>query len=565
MTELLTAAQMRAIEAAAIASGEVTGLELMERAGRGVVEAIFEEWPELKATSHRAVVLCGPGNNGGDGFVVARLLHEWGWEVEVLSALSPERMPTDAAHQAREWARVGTVRELTYEVMQHQIPAFDLCIDAIFGLGFSPRHPSDYDDALIGLSGIRGVAAEGGRVVAVDAPSGLCLESGRGLAQVDAVDPSADLTVTFDCLKPGHLLADGPHLCGKTVVVDIGIAPWRQFRGPAQRPDGSWHGIRHWRDLGLVGPQQLGGPDSLQSPGVFSNWRLGKSAAHFFRSDRHKYSHGHALILAGSSGRGGAARLAARGALRIGAGVVTVGCPADAIPENAARLDAVMLRPVSDAMGLASILDDRRINTLCVGPGLGLGMWTGDRQRGLMEVVLQLQGVWEGGPWRTVLDADALTILSRHPDLFAALHEGCILTPHAGEFTRLFPDIAEKLSAPATTGPAYSKVDATREAAKRAGCVVLFKGPDTVIADPTGRCAINSAHYDRAAPWLATAGSGDVLAGFITGLLARGFNPFDAACTGAWLHVECALSFGPGLIAEDLPEELPKVFRALGL
>jgi hydroxyethylthiazole kinase-like uncharacterized protein yjeF len=228
-------------------------------------------------------------------------------------------------------------------------------------------------------------------------------------------------------------------------------------------------------------------------------------------------------------------------------------------------LDAVMLRPVSDAMGLASILDDRRINTLCVGPGLGLGMWTGDRQRGLMEVVLQLQGVWEGGPWRTVLDADALTILSRHPDLFAALHEGCILTPHAGEFTRLFPDIAEKLSAPATTGPAYSKVDATREAAKRAGCVVLFKGPDTVIADPTGRCAINSAHYDRAAPWLATAGSGDVLAGFITGLLARGFNPFDAACTGAWLHVECALSFGPGLIAEDLPEELPKVFRALGL
>ncbi len=164
-----------------------------------------------------------------------------------------------------------------------------------------------------------------------------------------------------------------------------------------------------------------------------------------------------------------------------------------------------------------------------------------------------------------VLDADALTILSQHPDLFAALHPKCVLTPHAGEFARLFPDIAEKLAAPATKGPAYSKVDATREAAQRAGCVVLYKGPDTVIADPKGRSAINSAHYDRAAPWLATAGSGDVLAGFITGLLARGFRPFDAACTGAWLHVECALSFGPGLIAEDLPEELPKVFRALGL
>jgi ADP-dependent NAD(P)H-hydrate dehydratase / NAD(P)H-hydrate epimerase len=164
-----------------------------------------------------------------------------------------------------------------------------------------------------------------------------------------------------------------------------------------------------------------------------------------------------------------------------------------------------------------------------------------------------------------VLDADALTLLSRDPALFAALHPDCILTPHAGEFARLFPDIAAKLAEPATKGPAYSKVDATREAAKRAGCTVLYKGPDTVIADPSGRCAINSAHYDRAAPWLATAGSGDVLAGFIAGLLARSFAPFDAACTAAWLHVEAARAFGPGLIAEDLPEMLPRVFRDLGL
>ena len=298
----------------------------------------------------------------------------------------------------------------------------------------------------------------------------------------------------------------------------------------------------------------------------------------------HKYSHGHALILSGPSGRGGAARLSARGALRIGAGVVTVGCPPGAIAEHAARLDAVMLRGVADAGALDGALEDGRITALCLGPGLG----TGAREAGLVGVALGIpvpgstrdlsSGGGEGGrggpgssPGRgksrraLVLDADALTILSQHPDLFAALHDGCVLTPHAGEFARLFPDIAEKLAAPATKGPAYSKVDATREAAKRAGCVVLYKGPDTVIADPSGRCAINSAHYDRAAPWLATAGSGDVLAGFITGLLARGFSPFDAACTGAWLHVECALSFGPGLIAEDLPEELPKVFRALGV
>ena len=168
------------------------------------------------------------------------------------------------------------------------------------------------------------------------------------------------------------------------------------------------------------------------------------------------------------------------------------------------------------------------------------------------------------GERSVVLDADALTRFERNPQvLFDALHDRCVLTPHAGEFRRLFPDIADKLDAPATKGPAYSKVDATRDAAARAGCTVLFKGPDTVIADQTGRCAINSSAYDRSAPWLATAGSGDVLAGFITGLLARCFAPMDAAETAAWLHTECALSFGPGLIAEDLPEELPRVFRAL--
>lgn len=276
----------------------------------------------------------------------------------------------------------------------------------------------------------------------------------------------------------------------------------------------------------------------------------------------HKYSYGHALILSGPSGHGGAARLAARGALRIGAGVVTVGCPEGAVAENAARLEAVMLRVVADGAALAAVLEDRRINALCLGPGMGLGA----REAGLVRVALgAVRKVrHECAPY-VALDADALTLLSQEPDLFAALHAGCVLTPHGGEFARLFPDIAAKLAAPAITGPAYSKVDACREAAKRAGCVVLFKGPDTVIAGPDGRCAINSAAYERAAPWLATAGSGDVLAGFITGLLARGFSPFDAACTGAWLHVDCARSVGPGLIAEDLPDELPKVFRALGM
>ena len=273
--------------------------------------------------------------------------------------------------------------------------------------------------------------------------------------------------------------------------------------------------------------------------------------------EAHKYAHGHALILSGGPGKGGAARLAARGALRIGAGLVTVGCPAEALAENAARLDAIMLRAVSGGGvvdGLKVALEDERINALCVGPGLGL-----DAAGEVVPVVLN-------SGRSCVLDADALTWLAEDKECrFNLLHDKVVMTPHAGEFARLFPDIAGKLNAPATKGPAYSKVDATREAAKRAGCVVLFKGPDTVIADPSGACSINSAHYERAAPWLATAGSGDVLAGFITGLLARGFSPMAAAETGAWLHVEAALKFGPGLIAEDLPEQLPAVFRDLGL
>lgn len=268
----------------------------------------------------------------------------------------------------------------------------------------------------------------------------------------------------------------------------------------------------------------------------------------------HKFAHGHALILSGGPGHTGAARLAARGALRIGAGLVTLGVPPSAQMEVAGHVTAVMLKRIADAEALEDALQDDRINALCLGPALGLG----EAQAALVAAAL-------AAIRPTVLDADALTLIAGDPALFAALHDRCVLTPHAGEFARLFPDVPEKLAAPATQGPAYSKVDATCTAAKRAGCTVLFKGPDTVIAAPDGCCTVNASVYDRAAPWLATAGSGDVLAGFITGLLARGFAPHDAASTGAWLHTECALSFGAGLIAEDIPEELPKVFKALGL
>lgn len=271
--------------------------------------------------------------------------------------------------------------------------------------------------------------------------------------------------------------------------------------------------------------------------------RIGKS------SQAHKYFHGHALVLAGGVGRGGAGRLAARGALRIGAGLVTLGCPPAAVAENAAQLTAIMIRPVDGAGALSQLLHDSRFNALCLGPGLGQTPQT----RALVMAALRAERP-------TVLDADALSLFQDDPGaLFARLHGGCVLTPHAGEFARLFPDLAKSLDpTDAHTGGA-AKQAATRAAARRAGCTVLFKGAATVVAGPDG-----TAHeQNRAAPWLATAGSGDVLAGFIAGLLARGFAPTEAAQTAVWLHVETAQEFGPGLIAEDLPPTLAKVLGRL--
>lgn len=508
MTDLLTAAQMRAIEEAAIASGEVTGLELMERAGQGVVQAIFETWPKLASGAHRAVVLCGPGNNGGDGFVVARLLQEAGWRVAVFLYGDADKLPPDAKVNFARWSQLGTVSSFD------QVPRFDdeadLYVDALFGTGLVRPLAGAVFDWVADRAADPRVAA---KTVAIDVPSGLCSDSGRELGR-SGETVAAGLTVAFHRLKLGHVLSRGPTKSGKALVVDIGL--------------------------------------STQSSPEIVKSVTGPTGSLARSEMAHKYTHGHALVLSGGVGKGGAARLTARGALRAGAGAVTVGCPPAALIENAAQLNAIMLRKIADAAALEDALGDPRINALCIGPGLGVT----NEVRNLVEA-----GLKSGRA--IVLDADALTLLGRDAPLFALLHDQCVLTPHAGEFARLFPDIAETLNTPAMTGPAYSKVDATREAAARAGCVVLYKGSDTVIADPTGRCRINASVYDRAAPWLATAGSGDVLAGFIAGLLARGFNPMQAAETGAWLHTECALSFGPGLIAEDLPEELPNVFRSL--
>ncbi len=563
MSELLTAAQMRAIEQAAIESGEVTGLELMERAGQGVVEAIFEEWPELlgfeakaggqppdprdiSGMRRRAVVLCGPGNNGGDGFVVARLLHERGWAVEVFLYGNAEKLPPDARRNYERWLEIGAVEAL--EKYDHSNGwQCDVLVDALFGTGLK-RDLQELGNLLWNMEDMVDCfdvefGHERGRpaIVAVDIPSGVCADSGREFEHEEfwhRFSASAHLTVTFHRAKVGHFLGDGAERRGELRVVDIGLEStqkghlWVKGSAPEVEGDVPLSRVAVKSLVKLIGA-------------IHPSW-MSKDA------EGHKYSHGHALVLTGGSGKTGAARLAARGALRVGAGLVTLGVPPSAQQEVACQITALMLKRIGDAAALDEVLADQRINALCLGPGLGL-----ERARDLVPVALAAKRA-------TVLDADALSAFAEEPEaLFEMLHEKCALTPHGGEFAKLFPDIAAKLAAVPTTGPAYSKVDATREAAARAGCVVLYKGADTVIAAPDGRCSVNAAVYERAAPWLATAGSGDVLAGIITGLLARGFAPMAAAETAAWLHVECARAFGPGLIAEDLPEMLPQVFRKL--
>lgn len=557
--EVLTTAQMRAIESAAMASGAVTGLELMERAGAAVAGQIRLRWPK----AGRATVLCGPGNNGGDGYVVARLLHRAGWRVRVLGM---DNTPgPDAAEMKRRWLETGGIGALSVHVLRDGT-ASDVYVDAIFGTGLT--RPPKGEIAEI----VHHVGGSGGdwgyyrpRLVAVDCPSGMCMDSGVLLGNSrdgGEFAPHARLTVAFDSPKPGHLIGLGPVLCGELIVADIGLKPWRErnLDGRGQRPVA----------LEAIWPR-FGTPDARRI-GLSPADRLGKQSS----ASPHKYSHGHALILAGGPAKGGAARLSARAALRIGAGLVTIGAPQDALPEHAGQPDALMRRAIDDAKILAAILEDKRITALCLGPGCGV-----ERAADLLPVLLASRRA-------CVLDADALTAMAQD---MQTLHGHCVLTPHAGEFRRLFPDLADKMEGPcppaapdrksgfaglaayslasreyrkaleAMTGPAYSKLDAAREAAARCGAVVLLKGPDTVIAHPDGQAAIHSA-FDI--PWLATAGAGDVLTGIITGLLARGLPPFDATCLGALIHANAARAFGPGLIADDLPDMIPRVLREMG-
>jgi hydroxyethylthiazole kinase-like uncharacterized protein yjeF len=484
---------MRATEDAAIASGTVTGASLMEQAGKAVAGQIRLRWP----VAGHVTILCGPGNNGGDGYIVAHYLRRAGWQVRVLGMR--DKVAGDAATAADRWLQSGPIRALDLDHLR-QGPESDVYVDAIFGTGLT-RAPSD-DIAAI----LRHLADHSpDRIVAVDCPSGLSLTSGTVLAPCRAA-----LTIAFDSPKPGHLTGGGPTTCGRLVIHDLGLQAWRQTDTTR---------------ITATGPA-LAGSDQLDVA-----W-LSKR-----RNGGHKFAHGSAIIVAGDADHGGAARLSARAALRIGAGLVTI-CPTSrAMSQHAGRPDALMRKPLDNDADLTEILQDDRIGAICIGPGCGI-----ERATGLLPTLLASQKP-------AVLDADALTALAGTPSL--SVHRNCILTPHMGEFARLFPDLAKRMD--------EGKVQILQQTARRTGAVVLLKGPDTVIAGPTGRVHIHSA-FDI--PWLATAGAGDVLSGIITGLLARGQSPFDAACIGTTLHAQAARRFGPGLIADDLPEILQLIINS---
>jgi hydroxyethylthiazole kinase-like uncharacterized protein yjeF len=488
--EVLTTADMARADQLTMAGG-VPGFTLMGNAGRAVADAAVE-----LAEEGAILVIAGRGNNGGDGFVAAAELAARGRDVSVMLLCDRATLKGDAALAAKSWR--GEV--LPCDPSLIGTPA--LIIDALFGAGLDRPIKGDP------LALIEAINASGVPVLAVDLPSGINGDTGA----VMGVAVRAMETVTFFRPKPGHMLVPGRVHAGQLRVVDIGIDP---------------------EVLGAIRPQT-----SENNPDVW--------AASFPvpRIDSHKFSHGHVVVLSGGIASTGAARLSARGALRGGAGVVTVASPREALAVNAGALTAIMVRPIDTVAEFADLIGDK-VDACVIGPGAGIGERTRD-------LVLALLAAGR----HAVLDADALTSFAEAPDtLFAAIKLAgaeLVLTPHQGEFSRVFND----LDSEATT---HSKLARVRAAAQRAGTVVLLKGPDTVVASPDGRAAITA----NAPPWLATAGSGDVLAGIIGGFLAQGVPAFEAACIGVWMHGEAGSEAGPGLIAEDLPETLPAVFRRL--
>jgi hydroxyethylthiazole kinase-like uncharacterized protein yjeF len=478
---LLSNDEMREADRLAIAAG-ISGSELMEAAGRAVARFVISRW-----NRRPVLVLCGPGNNGGDGYVAAAHLKNGGWPV-ALAALASPKPGTDAAAAALQWH--DDVKTVDRQLLAER----PLVIDALFGAGLM-RAPDGAARAIIEEINRLGLDCVG-----VDVPSGIDGDSGRILG----VAPRCRATVTFFRLKPGHLLLPGRALAGEIHVADIGIPPpvLNQIRPQCWRNDPVL-----WRD-------------QLRAP----------------QFEDHKYTRGHLLVVGGAV-MTGAGRLVARAARRAGAGLVTVAAPAAALPIYAADQPGLITLPLPEAADLAALMQSRRISACVIGPGGGVG-------EGMRDLVLAVLAT--GRP--CLVDADALTSFAGQAETLAAAIKGPLLiTPHEGEFGRLFPELKA----------GQSKLARARAAAARLEAAVLFKGADSVMAAPDGRAIIN----DNAPPDLASAGTGDILAGIAGAFLAQGMPAFEAAAAAVWVHGAAGSAVGRGLIAEDLPEALPKILK----
>lgn len=478
--ELLTVKQMAQADRASIDAG-LAGWKLMLSAGTAVAQEIRRRWSPRPIT-----VLCGPGNNGGDGFVIANHLAQHGWSVRVALHGEMGGLPQDAKHHALQWTGP------TIALAPSAVEGCALIVDAIFGAGLNRSMSTGITDTLA-LAGQLRIP-----IIAVDVPSGVMGDSG----EADGAAAAA-CTVTFARKKPAHLLLPARDLCGEIVLADIGIS-------------GS-----------VIDALQV---DTWEnSPAL---WRRSLPTA---ESAANKYTRGHALLYGGYP-MTGAARMAARAAARIGCGLTTLAVPQIAFPIYAAALTSIMVQPLSDDVALASLLQDRRYNAFSIGPGAGVNSVTREYTLAMLDTSKPM-----------VIDADAISVFAPAPaELFNAIRAPVVLTPHEGEFKRIFTLEGDKLSR-------------ARAAAAMSGAVVVLKGADTVIAAPDGRAAING----NAPPTLATAGSGDVLGGLILGLLAQGMEAFLAAAAAVWMHADAAAAFGPGLLAEDLPDLIPAVLRRL--
>lgn len=491
MIEVLLPSEMADADRRTIAAG-TPGIRLMERAGRSVADSVAIRYP----LGTKVAVVCGPGNNGGDGFVAARVLRERGFPVRLLLLGRREALEGDAAEAARAWK--GAVETISADALADS----GVIVDALFGAGLA-RDLTGETRAAVELINSATVP-----IIAVDLPSGIDGATGK----VRGAAVNAAETVTFCRCKPGHLLFPGRMYCGRVTVADIGI---KDATVAAVKPETFKNEPALWRD-------------KFPRP----------------RRDGHKYDRGHAVVVSGPAHATGAARLAARAALRAGAGLVTVAASKPALPVLAASLLAVMLQEANGAKGLAKLLADERLNVVVLGPGQGVGKPTRETVIAAAKAKRKL-----------VVDADAISSFAGAADALAKAIKpaaSAVITPHEGEFARLFGP-KSKVTA------ADSKIERARLAAKALNAVVLLKGPDTVVANPEGRASLAS----NAPPWLATAGSGDVLAGIVAGLLAQGMPAFEAASAAVWLHGEAANVAGPGMISEDLDLALHDVLGRL--